>query len=276
MPSPSVTVVTGAGTGLGKACAIALLQNGIVVLVDRDKAGLELTRQEIVERRGSDLGVYAFPCDVAAPEEVGQLFNFVDELGRIGSLVHAAGVSMAMTDWATIFRVNLYGTALILRAAQDRLEPGAAAVCFSSMASYTPGLDSAEIDAVIDEPLAPDLIDKLAVIGAGRVDEPTKAYAWSKRGVRRLVVRTAAAWGPTGRITSVSPGIIDTPMYQAELKRMPAMADIINWMPLHRLGEPAEVADVVKFLVSRDARYLTACDIPIDGGAIGLMQLNTN
>ena len=85
-----------------------------------------------------------------------------------------------------------------------------------------------QIDAVIDEPLAPDLIDKLAVIGAGRVDEPTKAYAWSKRGVRRLVVRTAAAWGPTGRITSVSPGIIDTPMYQAELKRMPAMADIIH------------------------------------------------
>jgi NADP-dependent 3-hydroxy acid dehydrogenase YdfG len=57
MPSPSVTVVTGAGAGLGRACAIALLQNGIVVLVDRDKAGLELTRQEIVERRGSDLGV---------------------------------------------------------------------------------------------------------------------------------------------------------------------------------------------------------------------------
>jgi len=274
--SPSVTVVTGAGAGLGKACAIALLQNEIVVLVDRDKAGLELTRQEIAERRDSDLGVYAIPCDVAEPEEVGQLFNFLDGLGRIGSLVHAAGVSMAMTDWATIFRVNLYGTALILRAAQDRLEPGAAAVCFSSMASYTPGLDSAEIDAIIDEPLAPDLINKLAVIDAGRVDEPTKAYAWSKRGVRRLVVRTAAAWGPTGRITSVSPGIIDTPMYQAELRRSPAMADIINWMPLRRLGEPAEVADVVKFLLSYDARYLTACDIPIDGGAIALMQLNTN
>lgn len=95
------------------------------------------------------------------------------------------------------------------------------------------------------------------------------AYSWAKWGVRRLVEREAAAWGARrARICSVSPGIIDTPMGRLELDNQPMTPVMVEHIPLGRQGSPAEVAEVVPFLLSDAAAYVTGTDVLVDGGVV--------
>ena len=167
-----------------------------------------------------------------------------------------------MADWRTIVRVDLVGTAHIVDAFASQAREGSAAVCFASSAGHQIPDDPA-VAAIIDDPLAPDLLDRLAE----HVDDSGIGYAWAKRGVIRLVQREAANWGARGaRICSVSPGIIETPMGTQELAQQPFMTVMLEHTPLGRPGRPEEVAAVAVFCASDAASYITGTALLVDGG----------
>jgi NAD(P)-dependent dehydrogenase (short-subunit alcohol dehydrogenase family) len=262
MTSRSATnVVIGASSGMGRAVARRLAPRGPLLLADRDHDGAKTVAAEL----GGD--VTTIRCDVTDDGDVETLATAAD---RLGALVLTAGLSPHMGAGRTILAVNLLGADRVLRAFEPILEPGSAAVCFASMAAHLIPADPA-VDALIDHPESPTLLDDLAALGL--VDHSGLAYAVSKRGVIRLVQRRAALWGAAGaRLLSLSPGIIDTPMGRLEDGHEPAMADMVTASPLARQGHADEVAAVAAFLVSTEASYMTAVDVLVDGGTVSAAQ----
>jgi NAD(P)-dependent dehydrogenase (short-subunit alcohol dehydrogenase family) len=267
-----VIVVTGAASGMGQACAKRLARAGsAMVLVDRDP-----TVDQVAQELGmevADSRVDSLICDVTDAGAVAELAGRVRTEGPLRWLVHAAGVSPTMGDWRRMFTVDLVGTAIVVDALRPLAGAGAAAVCFASSAAHQLADPSHPLDAVVDDPLAPDLLDRLLATAPDVVTEPGMAYGWAKWGVRRLVEREAAAWGAQGaRICSVSPGIIDTPMGRLELANQPMMPVMLEHTPLARQGTADEVAGVVAFLLSDAAAYITGTDVLVDGGVVPTLR----
>lgn len=246
-----VAVVTGAGSGMGRACVEEVRGLAdVVVAVDLAPPTLE--------------GVEARGCDVADAGAVAALARDVAQLGRFRALVHAAGISPTMGDPRRILAVDLVGTQLMLDAFEPLVGPGAAAVCFSSTAAYeiAPHVD-ADLDALLADPLAPDFLDRASTL----LSDPGLAYSSAKHGVVRAVQRAAVRWGPRGgRVCSVAPGLIDTPMGRQELEQQSVMRDMLQQVPLDRLGRPEEVAAVAGFLLSDAASFVSGVDVLVDGG----------
>lgn len=265
-----VTIVTGAASGMGLACARRMASHpGELVMVDREGGALDVLAAEI--------GAHSFACDVTDASRVGELADLVASLGSFRRLAHAAGISPTMAAPTRIFDVDLRGTAVILDALDPLVVEGSAAVCFASIAAAAiAAAGDPALDAVLDEPLAADLLERLAAAGGGVLEDPALAYGWAKRGVQRLVRRTAVSWGPRGgRVVSMSPGIIDTPMGAQEAAAQPMMAFMLEHMPLRREGTADELAAVVDFLCSDDASYVTGVDLVVDGGVMAGLEAST-
>jgi NAD(P)-dependent dehydrogenase (short-subunit alcohol dehydrogenase family) len=261
-----VSVVTGAARGMGLACAQRLAADGhALILVDlHDEIG------GVASRLATDAGVAieAYRCDVTDRPAVAGLAERVAASGGLRALVHAAGVSPTMGDWRRMFQIDLVGTALVVEALRPLARSGSAAVCFASMAAHLmPAPADPAADAIFDDPLAADFLESLAPTFDGA--DSGLAYGSAKRAVIRLVGREAVAWGRLGaRICSISPGTIDTPMGQQEMAGQPFMATLLEHTPLSRLGRAEELANVVAFLVSPEASYMTGCDLLVDGGTV--------
>jgi NAD(P)-dependent dehydrogenase (short-subunit alcohol dehydrogenase family) len=249
----TVAVITGAVRGMGRECVERLRGVAdVLVAVDLEAPVID--------------GTVGVACDVSDPAAVDALVARVRELGPFRALAHAAGISPTMADPRRVFEVDLVGTQLILDAFGEIVVPGSAAVCFSSSAAYqiAPFVDAAQ-DAMIDDPLAPDFLDRAANV----IPDSGLAYGLAKRGVIRAVGRAAVRWGRRGgRVNSVAPGLIDTPMGRQEFERQPVMKDMLERTPLGRLGEPSEVAVVVAYLVSDDASFISGIDVLVDGAMI--------
>jgi NAD(P)-dependent dehydrogenase (short-subunit alcohol dehydrogenase family) len=270
MSSGSVGVVTGAGRGMGLACARQIAPTvDTLVVVDRDVAGLDAVSEEL----GRQAEIVRMSIDVSDRDAVAGLAQIADH-GSLRAVAHAAGVSPTMTSWRGIFEVDLVGTAIVIDALTPLVTSGTAAVCFASMAPYLmiQEIDPAA-DAVLDDPLRASFLEDLAGVVGPTIEDSGNAYGWAKRGVQRLVRRTAVSWGRSGgRICSISPGMIDTPQGRQEADAQPAMAVLLEHTPLGREGTAEELAAVVAFLVSDDASFLTGTDVLVDGGVCAAIE----
>jgi NAD(P)-dependent dehydrogenase (short-subunit alcohol dehydrogenase family) len=256
-------VVIGAASGMGAAVARCLAPRGRLLVADRDPAGAE----ELASELGGD--VRAFPCDVTNPAQIDELFANVDDLEALVNTAGISGGGIPQGMGRQVLEVNLVGMARVLRAAEPLLGPGSVGVGVASQSGYMVP-ENPDLFAVLEDPLSARFFEELSEFFD--VDDPSLAYQMSKKGVHRLVRRSAASWGERGaRIMSVSPGINDTPMNRALEDDQPIMLDIIRNSPLGRRGTPEEIANVIDFITSPAASLLTGSDVLADGGMVGVL-----
>jgi NAD(P)-dependent dehydrogenase (short-subunit alcohol dehydrogenase family) len=251
-------LLIGGASGIGRAVAAQLASRGHLLLVDRSLKSLEPVAAEI----GGTVETIA--CDITDPDQIEALFARVDDLQ---TLVVTAGLSGAQGTANTVLDVNLRGTARVMDAAEPKLRVGSVGVFLASASGYRTPEDPA-LMAVLEDPLADDFFDRLAAVAPGTATSHV-AYSASKRGVMRLVKKRAFLWGAKGaRILSVSPSLVATPMSLNEEDRNPVMKKIAASSPIGRRGRPEEVANVISFITSPLASYMTGCDILVDGGIV--------
>jgi NAD(P)-dependent dehydrogenase (short-subunit alcohol dehydrogenase family) len=270
----SVTVITGAGGGMGRHC-VERFRGDRLLLVDVDERALE-GAGELAP------GAECVLADLGSRASIDALVRQVEASGGLHRLVHLAGVSPMMDGAARILEVDLVGTAVLLDGMVGAAGEGSVAICVASIAAHVMPV-SPEAQAVLDDPMAPDLAARLErALGAEL--GPGTAYALAKHGVVRLCQRSAAAWGARGaRVLSVSPGLIDTPMGRLELKDNPGKRGLIGRTPIHAPddrgsaelpGRTADIADAVAFLAGPRARFISGCDVRVDGGLVAALTAN--
>ncbi len=259
-----VIVVIGSGS-IGQAIARRVSSGKHVVLADLRKETASAAAKTL-----SDAGfeVSTAIVDVSSRESVHALVEKTQSLGPLTGLIHAAGVSPTQASPATILKVDLYGTALVLEEFGNVIARGGAGVVIASQSGHRlPGLTPDENKALATTPA--DELLALPLLRLDRVTDPLHAYQISKRGNSLRVMAEAVRWGKRGaRINTISPGIIITPLAKDELAgpRGPGYRRMIELCPVGRAGTPDEVGNVGALLMQSDGAFITGSDFLMDGG----------
>lgn len=259
----NVYVITGGSGGMGKATAELVGNKGTLLLADVSEERLILTKEELAAKGITD--VHYQTVDITSKENVALLAKKASQLGTLKGLVHTAGLSPTMADSKRITEVNLVGTGIILDAFLPLATLGTSVVCISSMSGHMAPRQGPYTE-ILKNPLADNVIETMEQFSQG---DSGASYSLSKLGVLLIVEDQAWAWGEKGaRITSISPGTINTPMGRQEASQQEQMKMMLEITPLRREGEASEIATAVEFLLSDAASYITGIDLRVDGGTI--------
>jgi len=260
----NVVVVIGPGQ-IGQAIARRVGIGKHVVLADLRRENAEAAAA-VMANAGYEVGVTT--VDVSSREAVHALVETATSLGEVTELIHAAGVSPSQASPATILKVDLYGTALVLEEFGNVIARGGAGVVIASQSGHRlPPLTVEQTKALATTPVEELL--SLEFLQPDKVTDSFHAYQISKRGNSLRVMAEAVRWGKRGaRINTISPGIIMTPLARDELTgpRGAGYSRMIELSPAGRAGTPDEVATVGALLMGPDGGFITGSDFLMDGG----------
>lgn len=255
-------VITGGAGGIGQACA-RTFKNQPIILTDYSQEKVDESVQTL---KNESFNVSGIACDITNTSDIEKLVNYVSEKGSFKALIHTAGVSGTVKDLKKVYTIDLVATELLIDAFHKIAGQGSVAVLLSSMMAHAVPPNEA-YDEALKNPQAENSFETVSQFVNGDSDI---MYNFAKRGVHLLSHKNADKWGEkAARIVTVSPGVIETPMAMKAAEEHPErMAKIKQATPLKRNGQPEDVADVVNFLVSDAARFITGTDILVDGGVI--------
>ncbi|HUQ61706.1 SDR family oxidoreductase [Lentzea sp.] len=231
-------LVTGATSGIGRAIAVRLAEAGATVYVTGRRAELGKETVELIEKAGGT-GHFVV-SDVASLEDVREL---AAEVGDVDVLVNNAGIfpfspttEQSLETYQQVFDVNVRGTYFLT-------------------AALVPAMVAKKKGAIIN----------ISSIGADVGNPITSVYSASKAAVDALTRSWAVEFGAHGvRVNSVAPGPIRTETAVTQAGEV--FEKISETVPMNRVGEPEEIADVVLFLASDQSSYVTGAVLAADGG----------
>lgn len=241
-----VAVVTGASSGIGRACALALAQRGAkVALLNRDSQSAQ-AQSALAEVRQTGTQALSLSCDTSDADAVTEAARQVHlQLGAADVLVNAAGILKAGSladlppgEWRRVLDVNLTGYFLCAQA-------------FGRQMLAKQRGTVVHVASMVAEHATPH----------------SGAYAISKAGVLLLSRQLAIEWGPVGvRSNTVCPGMTWTQMTEAAYSRPGEEQLRSSSIPLRRIGRAQDMADAVIFLASHRSAYVNGADLVVDGG----------
>ncbi|MDI6883221.1 MAG: SDR family NAD(P)-dependent oxidoreductase [Patescibacteria group bacterium] len=242
-----VVIITGARRGMGKAHALKLAQAGCKVVVsDISEEDCQKVVKEIGKKGGKAMAV---ECDVSKKKEVEELVKkTVEKFGKIDILVNNAGIcqfkpflELTEEEWGRTLDINLKGYFFCAQA------------CAREMAKQKSGV-----------------IINIASVAMGQqgIGFPNIVhYCASKGGIVGMSEALAVELAPYNiRVNVISPGMIDTPMIQTVKEDPKIIEAMLARVPMHRVGKPEEVSNLVLFLASEVSSYMTGSTVVIDGG----------
>jgi len=244
-------LVTGASRGIGRATALALAKAGAHVLVHYGRSAQEAQSVVAAIQAHGGRG-NAISADLAAPNGAALLAKEVRSIigDRLDVLVANAGISKSapiadytVEDFDSLFATNVRSTFFLVQQLLPVFDEGSNIVVISSAVART-------------------------VVGKPGLENPSiLAYASTKGALETLVKNWAAILGPRGiRVNAIAPGIIDTEM--SNFTKTEAGREVaLGMQALKRIGKPEDIADVVAFIASNGARWITGATIPVDGGS---------
>ena len=260
----NVVVVIGAGS-IGQAIARRVSAGKHVLLADLRRENADAAAKVLADA-GFDVSTAI--VDVASRQSVHALVEEAAAIGAVTGLIHAAGVSPSQATPATILKVDLVGTALVLEEFGNVIARGGAGVVIGSQSGHRLPALTPEQDKALATTPADDLL-ALPMLQAERMTDPLYAYQVSKRANSLRVMAEAVRWGNRGaRVNTISPGIIFTPLARDELAgpRGAGYRRMIELSAAGRGGTPDEVATVAALLMGPDGAFITGSDFLMDGG----------
>ena len=255
-------IITGGAGGIGTSCAQVLKEYKLVI-TDYSNKDVVNAVEKLTSQGFNAVGI---ACDITKKEDVEKLMQFSLKQGNLGGLIHTAGVSGSGQNIKKVFDIDLVGTDIIIDAFHNIATKDSVLVLFSSIMGHTIP-PNAEYDAAL---LTPQDENSFSTVAKFVNDDADMMYNFAKRGVLLLLKEHAMRIGQKGaRIVSVSPGVIMTPMGLKAAEEHPERMNKLKEMtPLGRNGTPEDIAEVVKFLISDKASFITGSDILIDGGIV--------
>jgi len=250
MSDKPIALITGGAQGIGYACAEAIANDGArIVLADINALGVDSAAQKLAQSTSSE--VVGIQCDMGDPKQIERLFEQIEnEIGFVSILVNNAGIAKpaqfletSLQEFQEVINLNLVG------------------VFYASQRAAK---------SMVDQGIKGSIVNMSSI--NAQVAIPTiAAYCASKGGVMQLTKSSALALAPYGiRVNAVGPGSIDTEMLAGVNANPEAMKVILSRTPMQRIGKPSEIGNVVAFLVSDKASYITGETIYVDGGRLGM------